>query len=167
MIKYKKNRGIKLKKVLCYVAIVILLIFIILPPSLRIFAKDDFEEKPKDVVTLLTCTKNVETVNMPYLNGNLVSIKYTFQLENNQTNENDFPNDNLDNITNDNINSELKNMLESISTTQITTENDLTTYALDMKNINNSNLVPSKFKDNSTNMKIYYNNLGYTCNIIE
>ena len=104
---------------------------------------------------------------MPYLNGNLVSIKYTFQLENNQTNENDFPNDNLDNITNDNINSELKNMLESISTTQITTENDLTTYALDMKNINNSNLVPSKFKDNSTNMKIYYNNLGYTCNIIE
>lgn len=168
-----------MKKILCYVAIVLLLILIILPPMLRIFVKEEAYEPPKDVVSLLNCNKDDESISMPYLNGGLVSIKYTFpalisspdiyvredDFDNNLGDILEVPDTNLTLTPNES--KTLKSVLEGITNTQSETVNNLTIYTLDMKDTNNSSLVPNEFKGSSDVMKNYYTNLGYTCNIIE
>ena len=139
-----------MKKILCYVALVVLIILIILPPALRIFVKDDNVDTPKDVVELLTCTRGEEEINMPYKNGGLTSIKYTF-VENTAVNEN----------------GTLKSVLVGIGNTQIENNNGEVTYRLDMTLQNNAIQVPDVYKRTSEVMKNYYTNLGYYCLIMK
>ena len=156
-----------MKKILCYVAIVLLIILIILPPALRLFVKDDYiEEVPKDVIELLMCTKEAESINMPYKNGLLTMIKYSFKEEVNSDIV-DF-----DGYINDDSNfgdvnevETIKSVLENISSTQKENVNGDVTYKLELTDTNKS-LVPESYRGTSDVMKTYYTNLGYTCNII-
>lgn len=142
-----------MRKILCYVALVVLIILIILPPALRIFVKDDgSDDKPKDVVELLMCKKGEEEINMPYKNGGLTSIKYRFM-------------DTGDGTTNET--GTLKSVLVGIGNTQIENNNGEVTYRLDLTLQNNAIQVPDEFKRTSEVMKNYYTNLGYSCNIMK
>ena len=161
-----------MKRILCYVVLVLLIVLIVLPPVLRVFAKEEAYVPPKDVVSMLSCTRDNESISMPYLNGNLVSIKYTFPVT--IINPDSIVDaDNLGDILEDNDvplvnnNQTIKNVLENITNTKSETVDNLTTYLLDMKDTNNSLQVPSEFKGSSEVMKNYYNNLGYTCSIME
>ena len=153
-----------MKKVLCYVAIVILLIIIILPPVFRAFISESIDEndKPKQEIVLLNCTRSDESINMPYLDGKLNKIKYTFNTPvdiNNDENQTD---------ENDNEPMTIKKVLETISNTEKRDDTDgTTTYSLDMNESCVIDLVPAEYSDTKENMKTYYNNLGYTCNFME
>lgn len=142
-----------MKKILCYVALVVLIVLIILPPALRIFVKDDgSDDKPRDVMELLNCKRGEEEINMPYKNGGLTSIKYRFM-------------DTGDGSTNET--GTLKSVLVGIGNTQIENSNGEVTYRLDLTLQNNAIQVPDEFKRTSEVMKDYYTNLGYSCNIMK
>lgn len=142
-----------MKKILCYVALVVLIVLIILPPALRIFVKDDgSDDKPRDVVELLTCTRGEEEINMPYKNGGLTSIKYRFM-------------DTGDGTINET--GTLRSVLAGIGNTQIESNNGEVTYRLDLTLQNNAIQVPDEYKRTSEVMKNYYTNLGYSCNIMK
>lgn len=141
-----------MKKVLCYLALVVLVILIILPPALRIFVKDDGSDaKPKDVVELLSCKKSNESISMPYKNGALTSIKYTV----------------VDNGDNNVTYGTLRNILMNIGNTHTETIDGKITYRLDMTVQNNALRVPDVYKGTSEIMKDYYTRLGYSCNIMK
>jgi len=145
-----------MKKFLCYVALVVLIVLIILPPALRIFVKDDNgDDNPRDVVVLLMCTRGEESINMPYKNGGLMSIKYSF-MDTGVNSEFDINNTET-----------LKDVLVRIGNTQIETLAGKVTYRLDLTVQNNALQVPEKYKRTSEVMKNYYANLGYTCTIMK
>lgn len=165
-----------MKKVLCYIAIVILLIFIILPPILRVFVDDiNVDNKPKEVVELLICTLDQEKINMPYINNKLVNIKYTFPINEDDNILSDSLIDNNGDIYGDiNENSKiilvgesLKNTLETIPNIKKDSNDGKMTYTLDMNDVNNSSLLPAKYQDSIGNMKTYYTSLGFSCNIMQ
>ena len=166
-----------MKKLLCYVAIVILLVIIILPPVFRAFVPENFDESelpPKQEIVLLNCKRSDETINLPYLDGKLNKIKYTFNtpiLVDDENEPIDDDNNSNENETNDNEINEpmtLKKVLENIPNTVIRNDTDgTTTYSLDMNEIGVVDLVPAEYRDTSSNMKSYYTNLGYSCNFIE
>lgn len=154
-----------MKKILCYVAIVLLIILIVLPPALRIFVKDEgTAEIPKDVIELLTCTKNDESISMPYKNGVLTMIKYSFK---EQTNSDIFSfNGDTNNYGDVNETETIKSVLEKNPNTQKETNNGEVTYKLEM-NESNSVQIADTYKGSSEVMKNYYTNLGYSCNIVK
>lgn len=154
-----------MKKILCYFAIVLLITLIVLPPALRIFVKDDYEEElPKDVVELLSCTKTDESISMPYKNGVLTMIKYSFK---EQTNSDIFSfNGDTNNYGDVNETETIKSVLEKNTNTQKETNNGEVTYKLEM-NESNSVQIADTYKGSSEVMKNYYTNLGYSCNIIK
>lgn len=153
-----------MKKVLCYVAIVVLLIIIILPPVFRAFIPESIDEgdKPKQEIVLLNCTRADESINMPYLDGKLNKIKYTFNTPV------DINNDENQTFENDNEPMTIKKVLKTLSNTEKRDDTDgTTTYSLDMNEAGVIDLVPAEYRDTKENMKTYYTNLGYTCNFME
>ena len=141
-----------MKKFLCYVALIVLIVLIILPPALRIFVKDDSVDTPKDVVELLNCKRGDEEINMPYKNGMLTSIKYRFM-------------DTGEGATNEV--GTLKSVLANITSTNIEFVDNEISYRLDLTVQNNALQVPSEFKGTSEVMSDYYTNLGYSCIIMK
>lgn len=141
-----------MKKMLCYVALIVLIVLIILPPALRIFVKEEvLDDVPRDVVELLNCTRDDEEINMPYKNGMLTSIKYRFM-------------DPGEGATNEV--GTLKSVLANITSTNIEFVENKISYSLDLTVQNNALQVPSEFKGNSEVMSNYYTNLGYSCLIM-
>lgn len=137
-----------IKKILCYVALVVLVILIILPPALRLFVKDDVSDTTKDVVVLLTCNKGDEEINMSYKNGTLMNIKYSFMYDNTNFKDND---------------SAIKKVLEGIANTQMNTVDGKVTYRLDTTINNNMLQLPSDYKQSSNEMNNFYVLAGYEC----
>ena len=74
----------KMKHNLCYFGLVVLIILLALPPSLRSFIKDPEEEKEKEkkkeetqiVYTTLNCSKGDETISSTFKNEEPQSILY-------------------------------------------------------------------------------------------
>ncbi len=69
-----------MKNVLLYLALFILVILLLLPPGLRLFGKDLYNEpkfvKPKDILEILSCTKINESISSTFMNGKPLNIKY-------------------------------------------------------------------------------------------
>ena len=74
----KKKIKIKESRLLCYVGLIFLIVLLLLPPGLRIFGKDLYkkEEKKKDEVIVLSCTKKDESISSTFLNGEPQNIDY-------------------------------------------------------------------------------------------
>lgn len=163
-----------MKKILCYVAIILLIVLIILPPALRILVKgDNDEEVTKDVVELLACTKNDESINMPYKNGNLTMIKYSFKEEINpdtfdfNSHNNDDENTDIQDEYGDvNGIETIKSILEKNSNTHKENINGEISYKLEINDTNRLQ-VPETFKGTIDVMRNYYTNEGYSCMIIK
>lgn len=67
-----------MKNFLLYFAIFILVILLLLPVGLRLFAKDIYKkiEKKNDIIETLSCNKLNETLNISYLNSEPYNLSY-------------------------------------------------------------------------------------------
>ena len=65
------------KKILCYISLVVLIILLILPPVFRLVFKEEKVEEKKDIVEILKCNNEKETVISSFLNSEPQRIQYT------------------------------------------------------------------------------------------
>lgn len=67
-----------MKKVLCYIALVFLIVLIITPPLVRVLYKDKDDEtiEVKDKFELLICNKGNFTISTSYKNNEPLNIKF-------------------------------------------------------------------------------------------
>ena len=144
-----------MKKVLLYFALVLLVILLLLPLGLRLFAKDLYkkkEEKVQDVVEILSCNKLNETVNNSYLNGNPYSISYQI----------------MGNFTGDSINMDITSddsIVNDIKLFANGTYNDMNNITIFTYNFG-SNMNMELVKNYILNIeeeRAYYSNLGFSC----
>lgn len=75
-----KNRGNDMKNFLMYILIIVLVFMLLLPPGLRMFGKNLYNEKnnqKKDNdVYVLRCTGLSETINTSYMNDKPYNFQY-------------------------------------------------------------------------------------------
>lgn len=144
-----------MNKFLCYIAIVVLIILIAIPPLTRIFYKEkEVLEVVRDTYTLLTCKKESYIINESYKNDDPLSIKFTIPLkvEEVELEKGDFE------LT---LENELKNIVNS---TQDGEKQELS-YVLQYQNFDSSKLNGfSKYRLSLDNQIIYYEENGYNCN---
>ena len=65
-----------LKKVFCYFGLVILTILLFLPLAFKIIFKEKEEEVPQNVVEMLTCEKDGESISSSFKNGDPYNLLY-------------------------------------------------------------------------------------------
>ena len=125
-----------MKKVLCYFGLFFLIILLLIPPGLRIFAKNLYpeEEKPKLVVNILNCNKETESVFSSYANTTPQTFQYKIKgnyVLNNENNSNVDTEENLDGViqTNEPEN-ELIHLIRKNALVTYDEESDLTTYQI-------------------------------------
>ena len=74
----------KKTRIICYISLVILIILLLLPVSLRIFAKDHVTDDDKPVsrseVIVLNCNKADETINSTFSGNQPHNILYKVNL---------------------------------------------------------------------------------------
>lgn len=166
-----------MKKILCYLAIVVLLVFIVLPPVLRLTMKEENEEPvvPKDVIEMLQCTKNEDSLSISYLNGKTYNIRYTEKIVEVAPDIEDENKDELDdnvldnarinpiNTTNDDDRS-FKEVLEGYAHVKKTSKEGKMIYSLDLSSSEVYDRFANKFKKEINEQMAYFKSLGYTCN---
>ena len=152
-----------MKKVLCYLAIVVLILLISVPPLIRVLYPK-VEEKPIVIekYSMLTCTKDSYTINESYKNDKALSIKFTRLLDD----------QNLE-VSNDNNALEfvLDNELKKIVNANIVDEQaeiKMISYLLQYNNVTEESLVNlSDYRLPLENQLTHYQAHGYTCETIE
>ena len=88
----KKSMNLNDLKVICYLGIFILLLFIILPPLFRVLfpkEEEDVKEEENKLVTNLSCEKTQDFVEYKlktiiktnYIDGNIDNSKFTYEIE--------------------------------------------------------------------------------------
>ena len=71
-----------MKKLLCYLAIIILISFIAVPPLLRAFYNDDNKQPVIiDKFELMTCKKDDYIISSSYKNSEIVNIRFAYYEE--------------------------------------------------------------------------------------
>lgn len=75
-----KNK--KLKHVMCYFALVILVILLFVPLAFKIIFKEKEPEKQPDVVTILLCNKGDESISSTFLNDDPKNLSYSIPAAN-------------------------------------------------------------------------------------
>lgn len=140
-----------MKKVLCYIALVLLVMIIILPPVLRVFnnekASDNSGIDNSDVIQLLSCDKDSEKVSSSYLNNAITSLKYSYTTS-----------DAADFI------SSLKDFMTSNNIEASVSSNEYTYIATFSNNVYTAGVL--SYNQNINTQKSYYESLGYTCVIL-
>lgn len=140
-----------MKNVLLGISLVLLIILLLLPPSLRWFASDlykDNEEKPKDVVTVLNCVKDDETINTTYFNDNPYNYQYTVI-------GNILENDNDNNLIIQNIKRYASPSYDEIS--------NITTYQMVLSSVEISVESLKNYTYSPEDQESYYQSIGFTC----
>ncbi len=70
------NKNKSLKKLMCYISLVFLVILLFIPVVFRIVFKEKKEEKKVDVITVLSCESSDESINSTFLNDEPKNILY-------------------------------------------------------------------------------------------
>ena len=140
-----------MKNVLLGISLVLLIILLLLPPSLRWFASDlykDNEEKPKDVVTVLNCVKDDETVNTTYFNDNPYNYQYTIR-------------GNL--LDSDSVNNLIIQNIKRYANTSYDVISNLTTYQMVLSSVEISVESLKNYTYSPLEQQSYYQSIGFTC----
>ena len=154
-----------MKKFFCYIALIVLVGIIALPPLLRTFYQDgDNEPIVVDKYQLLTCTKESYSVASSYKNQEALNIKFKHLVDDPNLVE-----------TNDQYALEYKlyNVLPNISSVQKeeSTNNEnapMISYYIIYNEVNESVLTElSEYRLTLQEQKNYYLARGYTCSVIE
>lgn len=153
-----------MKKFLCYLALIILVVLIALPPMLRAFYKEEEDPVLKDKIQLLMCSKETYNIASSYRNGVAINIKYQHLV--NDANLENYTDEYALEYTLD------ANLKEVPSATRETIKNDdgsdVISYFLVYETVESGLLGDfSNYRLLIEEQKQSYTNQGYTCSIIE
>ena len=152
-----------MKRLLCYLGILVLFCLTLLPPILRITLPDYSEEKTEEtivVTTILSCTSDDFIVNTSYENENIrmIVMKKMNEVEN-------LPDDDSDTQIEETENELLTTFLDLKTKGGVTNNilEDGEVIALDFKLYTFENLNLTKFTKKIQEQQTYYESQGLTC----
>lgn len=151
-----------MKKNLCYISIIILIMLIALPPLTRIFYKEKEEIIVPAKYFFLTCSKGEYVINESYRNNEALSIKFKRPLDD----------ENLDvysdeNALEFNLDKEIKNLVNA-SNEDEEDNKQFISYLLEYRNIVEDKLSGlSNYRMSIDNQITYYQSHGYNCQKVE
>lgn len=165
-----------MKKILCFLGIILLLFLAALPPILRIILPDKMEEE-KEIVhenVVLNCSNESYIANTSYQNEKVMMIifKQLYPTDSNTNDDQEDPTieneEDTSNLEQSNI-EELDEAFEDLKTESNITYNvleDGEVIEIDFTISNHETLNLTKFTNNLTDQRAYYENLGLTCLVI-
>lgn len=165
-----------MKKILCFLGIILLLFLAVLPPVLRIVLPDMGEEENEVVHenVILNCSNESYIANTSYQDEKVMMIVFK-QLRTTDSNTNDDQEDptieneeDTSNLEQSNI-EELDEAFEDLKTESNITYNvleDGEVIEIDFTVSNHETLNLTKFTNNLADQRAYYENLGLTCLVI-
>ena len=165
-----------MKKLLCFLGIILLLFLAVLPPVLRIVLPDKMEEENEVVHenVILNCSNESYIANTSYQDEKVMMIVFK-QLRTTDSNTNDDQEDptieneeDTSNLEQSNI-EELDEAFEDLKTESNITYNvleDGEVIEIDFTVSNHETLNLTKFTNNLADQRAYYENLGLTCLVI-
>lgn len=165
-----------MKKLLCFLGIILLLFLAVLPPVLRIVLPDMGEEENEVVHenVILNCSNESYIANTSYQDEKVMMIVFK-QLRTTDSNTNDDQEDptieneeDTSNLEQSNI-EELDEAFEDLKTESNITYNvleDGEVIEIDFTVSNHETLNLTKFTNNLADQRAYYENLGLTCLVI-
>lgn len=136
-----------MKKVLCYFLLLFFIFLMILPPLLRIFAKDygkkPIAEETVDTTEQLSCTLNSDTLVTTYFNGKAYSLFY--------------------NVIHTDTETDLEKIIKNFATSTYNATTNITEYKINFNETIDSGL--SNYNMPIVNQKAYYMEKGFTCSV--
>ena len=165
-----------MKKILCFLGIILLLFLAALPPILRIILPDKMEEE-KEIVhenVVLNCSNESYIANTSYQNEKVMMIifKQLYPTDSNTNDDQEDPTieneEDTSNLEQSNI-EELDEAFEDLKTESNITYNvleDGEVIEIDFTVSNHETLNLTKFTNNLADQRAYYENLGLTCIVI-
>ena len=165
-----------MKKILCFLGIILLLFLAALPPILRIILPDKMEEE-KEIVhenVVLNCSNESYIANTSYQDEKVMMIifKQLYPTDSNTDDDQEDPTieneEDTSNLEQSNI-EELDEAFEDLKTESNITYNvleDGEVIEIDFTISNHETLNLTKFTNNLTDQRAYYENLGLTCLVI-
>lgn len=165
-----------MKKILCFLGIILLLFLAALPPILRIILPDKMEEE-KEIVhenVVLNCSNESYIANTSYQNEKVMMIifKQLYPTDSNTNDDQEDPTieneEDTSNLEQSNI-EELDEAFEDLKTESNITYNvleDGEVIEIDFTISNHETLNLTKFTNNLADQRAYYENLGLTCLVI-
>ena len=165
-----------MKKILCFLGIILLLFLAALPPILRIILPDKMEEE-KEIVhenVVLNCSNESYIANTSYQNEKVMMIifKQLYPTDSNTNDDQEDPTieneEDTSNLEQSNI-EELDEAFEDLKTESNITYNvleDAEVIEIDFTISNHETLNLTKFTNNLADQRAYYENLGLTCLVI-
>lgn len=165
-----------MKKILCFLGIILLLFLAALPPILRIILPDKMEEE-KEIVhenVVLNCSNESYIANTSYQNEKVMMIifKQLYPTDSNTNDDQEDPTieneEDTSNLEQSNI-EELDEAFEDLKTESNITYNvleDGEVIEIDFTVSNHETLNLTKFTNNLADQRAYYENLGLTCLVI-
>lgn len=165
-----------MKKILCFLGIILLLFLAVLPPILRIILPDKMEEE-KEIVhenVVLNCSNESYIANTSYQNEKVMMIifKQLYPTDSNTNDDQEDPTieneEDTSNLEQSNI-EELDEAFEDLKTESNITYNvleDGEVIEIDFTISNHETLNLTKFTNNLADQRAYYENLGLTCLVI-
>lgn len=158
-----------MKKVLCYFGLFFLVILLLIPPALRIFAKNMYpeEEKPKLVVNILNCNKETESVFSSYANTTPQTFQYKIKGNyvynlNNEDNNSTSQDENKNSEGTNSTENELIYLIRKNALVTYDEETDLTTYQITFWEGTDYTGDLHNFKDMET-LQNYLTSLKFSC----
>lgn len=162
-----------MKNILLYLALFLLVILLLLPPGLRMFGKNLFNEKKtptiKNELEVLSCTKINESISTSFMNGKAYNIKY--EISGNHVNVNEEENVLPDESTENNLNSEIEsqvphsiiNDFNDYAQIKYIEEDNLTEYRIA---VNLLDSIPEPLQNHTKSIdevESYYRELLFSC----
>lgn len=165
-----------MKKILCFLGIILLLFLAALPPILRIILPDMGEEENEVVHenVVLNCSNESYIANTSYQNEKVMMIifKQLYPTDSNTNDDQEDPTieneEDTSNLEQSNI-EELDEAFEDLKTESNITYNvleDGEVIEIDFTVSNHETLNLTKFTNNLADQRAYYENLGLTCLVI-
>ena len=165
-----------MKKLLCFLGIILLLFLAVLPPVLRIVLPDMGEEENEVVHenVILNCSNESYIANTSYQNEKVMMIifKQLYPTDSNTNDDQEDPTieneEDTSNLEQSNI-EELDEAFEDLKTESNITYNvleDGEVIEIDFTVSNHETLNLTKFTNNLADQRAYYENLGLTCLVI-
>lgn len=147
----------KIKNILCYVALVFLFALIIVPPVLRIVSSGEEVVEQNDKIISLNCSGNNRKIFVSYKNNNIYMFRYTITKTYNS-----------DGLLEEIVGDSLKSSMEAVTNVQISDTYEEAEYEVlfDENGYNNNNF-PSEYMQDSVSEESYLTSQGYTCTTFE
>lgn len=146
-----------MKKILLGVALFFLIVLLFLPPCLRWFGKDLYakkEEVNKNVVKVLNCTKNDETINTTYFNEKPYNFRYSI-IGNYLSDEED----------EEKVENQIISDVKNVTMSSYDEATNATIYTVVLSTVEMQNEKMKNYIKEIEDQQNYYQSIGFMCTI--